>query len=259
MAGTLAFLNSPRARAAFLILSLIVLWEYLARSAAGPIKVVPWPSAIVGAIIDKPWIYLDAARPTVTAAMLGLALGTAFAWSMATLFARSRAAEEALYNLIVILHGLPFLAIIPLLVIWMGNGLAPKVTIAALATFFPVLVNATKGLKAADAAGLDLFRLLNSSWTQELFKLRVPTCLPYAFAGLKIAAPGAILGATIAEWIGSRFGLGAMILNAMFNFDVVTLWAMMLVCTIVALASFGFFVLLERLTVGRWSQPEPEE
>ena len=254
-----AVLASPRLRAVGLILAGLAAWEVAARSAAGPITVVPWPSAIVGGLLAKPWIYLDGAQPTLISAALGLALGTAFAWGMAVSFARSRKVEESLYNLVVILHGLPFLAIIPLLVIWMGNGYAPKITIAALATFFPVLVNATRGLKAADNAGLDLFRLLNASWTQELLKLRVPLCLPYAFAGLKIAAPNAILGATIAEWIGSRYGLGAMILNAMFNFDVITLWATMLVCTSVALAAFGLFVLLERLTVGRWAQPEPEQ
>lgn len=254
-----AVLAAPRLRAAGLFLLVLAAWELLARSAGGPVAVVPWPTAIVGAILAKPAFYLDAAQPTLIAAALGLAAGTAFAWTLAAIFARSRAAEEVLYNLVVILHGLPFLAIIPLLVIWLGNGLAPKVVIAALATFFPVLVNATRGLKAADAAGLDLFRLLDATWTQEFFKLRIPTCLPYAFAGLKIAAPGAILGATIAEWIGSRYGLGAMILNAMFNFDVVTLWAMMLVCTIIALAAFGMFVLLEKATVGRWAQPESQE
>ena len=141
---------SPRARASAVILAVLATWELMARSATAPVKVVPWPTAILGAIAARPMYYLESAQPTLTAAVIGLAAGTAFAWTLATLFTRSRAAEETLYNLIVVLHGLPFLAIIPLLVIWMGNGLAPKVTIAALATFFPVLVNATRGLKAAD-------------------------------------------------------------------------------------------------------------
>jgi NitT/TauT family transport system permease protein len=141
-----------------------------------------------------------------------------------------------------------------LLVICLGNGYAPKIAIAAIATFFPVLVNASRGLKACDPQTLDMMHVLDASWTQTFLRVRFPMSLPYLFAGFKISAPAAVLGATVGEWIGSRTGMGALILSSMFNFDVLMLWATMLLSALIALSGFLFFAALERLTVGRWSE-----
>jgi ABC-type nitrate/sulfonate/bicarbonate transport system permease component len=100
---------------------------------------------------------------------------------------------------------------------------------------------------------------LDANWLQTFIKLRLPMSLPFLFAAFKISAPAAVLGATVGEWIGSRTGLGYLILTSMFNFDVLMLWATMLVSAALALSGFLIFAFLEQVIVGRWSEPLSEE
>ena len=244
-----------RGRAAALLMAMLLLWEAGARLIPQRATIVPAPTQILAVLFAKSPTFITAIQPTILEAIAGFLIGCSVAFVLAVVFVRWQAAEQALYNLAVTLNSLPYLAIIPLLVIWLGNGFAPKIAIAALATFFPVLVNATRGLKATDPQSLDMMHVLNASWTQTFIKLRLPMSLPYLFAAFKISAPAAVLGATVGEWIGSKTGIGYLILTAMFSFDVLMLWATMLVSALVALSGFAFFAALERVTVGRWSEP----
>ena len=221
--------------------------------------IVPAPSQILTVVFKNYSIFVVAIQPTIFEALAGFLIGCTAALVMAVVFVRWQAAEQALYNLAVTLNSVPYLAIIPLLVIWLGNGYAPKIAIATMATFFPVLVNAMRGLKASDPQSLEMMHVLGASWIQTLVKLRFPMSLPYLFAAFKISAPAAVLGATVGEWIGSKTGIGYLILTSMFNFDVLMLWATMLVSALVALSGFLFFAVLERVTVGRWSEPVTDE
>jgi NitT/TauT family transport system permease protein len=238
-----------------LLIALAAIWEISARLIPQRVTIVPSPSAIFVALFQNYSLFLVAIPPTLVEAAAGFVIGCCLALGLAVVFVRWSAAEDALYNLAVTLHSVPYLAIVPLLVIWLGNGFAPKIAIAAIATFFPVLVNATRGLKASDPQALDMMHVLNASWTQTFVMLRLPMSLPYLFAAIKISAPAAVLGAIIGEWIGSRSGIGALILSSMFNFDVLMLWATMLVSALIALSGFLLFVGLERVTVGSWAEP----
>ena len=213
----------------------------------------PPPSLIGVTLIDNAAAFADAAQPTAIEAAVGLAIACVASIALAAAFVRSKALEESLYNVAVMMHSIPVIAIIPILVIWLGTGYAPKIAVAALASFFPILVNTTRGLQTVDEQLLEYMRVLDASWWQTLRIIRWPTALPYLYAALKIGAPSAVLGATIGEWIGSQTGLGYRILAAMFNFDPPMLWATMVVCAAVALAGFGVFALLERITIGRWA------
>jgi len=233
--------------------ALLLVWEGAVRLVPQKVTIFPAPSLIAATLLSNASTFADALQPTVIEAALGLAIAATLGLVLAAAFVRSKAIEDTLYNVAVTMHSIPLIAIIPLLIIWLGTGYAPKIAVAALASFFPILVNTTRGMQSVDEQLLEYLRVLDASWWQTMRIVRWPSALPYFFAALKIGTPSAVLGATIGEWIGSQTGLGYRILAAMFNFDPPMLWATMVLCAAVALAGFGFFAVLERLTVGRWA------
>ncbi len=245
-----------RARGAISLAVLLAAWEIAALLIPQRVTVFPAPSLIAQTLIDNASTFVEAVQPTAIEATIGLVIACIASIALAAAFVRSRALEEGLYNVAVMMHSIPVIAIIPILVIWLGTGYAPKIAVAALASFFPILVNTTRGLQIVDEQLLEYMQVLDASWWQTLRIVRWPTALPYLYAALKIGAPSAVLGATIGEWIGSQTGLGYQILSAMFNFDPPMLWATMVVCAAVALAGFGLFALLEHVTVGSWADAD---
>ena len=119
----------------------------------------------------------------------------------------------------------PIVAVAPLFVIWFGFGSVPKVLIAALITFFPVMVNALTGLRSVNPVALDLFTSVNASSTEILLKLRAPSSLPYLFAAFRIAVPLSVIGAVVGEWFTGDRGLGSVIIVAHNNLDTPTLFS----------------------------------
>jgi NitT/TauT family transport system permease protein len=253
-------LTPTRLRSFGAVVIVLVVWEIAARLfVPGANPIIPPPTVLVRYFLDSLDVLLIAVQPTLIEAIAGFFIGSGISIVMAMLFVRYRGVETAMSNTLVLLHSLPMLAIIPLLVIWFGIGYTPKIIIAALATFFPVLTGAQRGLRSAERGTLELMHILNASSLQTLFKVRIPASLPHIFAGLKIAAPQAVLGATVAEWIGSRAGLGSQVLMALLNYDVPMLWACMVACALLAAAGFLIIVAVEWLVVGRRSEPMREE
>ncbi len=241
-------------RAASPALVVLAVWEVLALAGQSKTSVFPPPSTIVVTLLANWQTFASDLQPTLMEATLGFLIATAVALTLASIFVRSAAIEQSLYNVAVTMHSIPLIAVVPILVIWFGNGSTPKIAVAALASFFPILVNATRGLRSIDQQSTELMHVLDASWWQVFAKLRWPSALPYLFAAFKIGAPSAVLGAIIGEWIGSQTGIGYRILTAMFNFDVNLLWATMVVSALAALAGFTLFAVLERLTIGRWER-----
>jgi len=251
---------NKRLRAAGTILMILAAWELAARLfSPGVNPIIPPPTILVSYVTNHTSLLLVAIQPTLIEALAGFFIGAGISIVLAIIFVRWPIVEAALGNSVVLLHSLPMLAIIPLLVIWFGIGYTPKIIIAALATFFPVLNGALRGLRSADRSTLELMHILDAHWLQTLVKVKIPFSLPYIFAGLKIAAPQAVLGATVAEWIGSRSGLGSQILIALLNYDVPLLWACMVTCALMAAAGFCIILLVEYLVIGRRAEPLREE
>lgn len=142
----------------------------------------------------------------------GYLLGNLFAIAIAFVIINSAFAERMIYPFLVMSQTIPKIAIAPLLVIWFGTGLVPKVIIIALLCFFPTAVNAVQGLKSVDSNAMDLVRLVDNSKWVAFRKVQFPNSLPYFFAGLKISMASAVIGAIIAEWVGAQKGLGYLIL-----------------------------------------------
>jgi NitT/TauT family transport system permease protein len=166
-------------------------------------------------------------------------------------FVHRKSIEQAFFPIAVLIHSIPVVAIAPILVLLMGNGLAPKVSIAAIICFFPTLVNMVRGLEAVSPQLLELMHVLSASKWEVFIRLRLQTSVPYLFSALKIAASTAVVGAIVGEWIGSQQGIGALIIQATYNFDSALLYATVICGSAFSVLFFLAIRLLERLCV-RW-------
>ena len=141
--------------------------------------------------------------PTAIEALSGFLLGNVTAILVATVFVHNRRLQEAFFPVVVMFNTIPVVAKAPILVLIIGNGVEPKIAIAALICFFPTLVNIVRGLESVNPQAMELMRVLSASRSEVFFKLRVYASLPYLFSALRIAASTSVIGAIVGEWIGS--------------------------------------------------------
>ncbi|MDP6064263.1 MAG: ABC transporter permease [SAR202 cluster bacterium] len=213
------------APAAMAALVLMVGWELWVRLSDMPVYIVPGPLAVLRRLFGDVGFFAGHGATTLMEAGAGFFLGSLVAVVAATLMAHSRMLERILLPLAVVVKVTPIVAIAPLFVIWFGFGSTPKILIAAIITFFPVMVNANVGLRAVDPGALDLFRSLHASRVEILLKLRAPSSLPYLFAAFRIAVPLSVIGAVVGEWFTGDQGLGSVIIVAHNDLDTPTLFA----------------------------------
>ena len=234
-----------------LLLVLLALWEGSVRLFDLPHYILPPPSRIATAFVSHFSSLFHHAAVTLAEIVLGLFLGGLGGFGLALAVFYSPVLERALYPLIIASQMIPVFAIAPLLIVWMGYGLWPKATVAALIGFFPVVVNASDGLRAPNEESVELFRSLGATRWQLLLKLRLPASLPTLFAGLKVAVTLSVVGATIGEWVGARQGLGYLMLqsNALLRVDLV--FAAILMLSALGLLLFGALRIIERRAL-RW-------
>jgi ABC-type nitrate/sulfonate/bicarbonate transport system permease component len=237
---------------ALLLFLLLGLWEGSVRLLARPDLVhtiYPIPSGIAINLYEESALLAQHTVVTLAEIGLGLALALVGGLTLALLIFYSKTLERALYPLIIVTQNIPVFAIAPLLVIWLGYGLWPKVIVAALIAFFPIVVNTVDGLRATDEDFVHLLTILGATPWQMLVKLRLPSALPFFFSGLKIGATLSVVGAVIGEWVGARAGLGYLMLkeNRLLNADLV--FAAIIWLSALGLALFASVSLLERLAM----------
>jgi NitT/TauT family transport system permease protein len=224
---------------------LIVLWQLAVVVFHVRPFIAPAPTAVAAMLYGKFGLLISNLAPTATEAVAGFVLGNAAAIAIATVFVYQRTTEEAFFPIAVMVHTIPVMAYAPILVLLLGNGLSAKVAIAALICFFPTLVNMTRGLRAVSQQQMELMRILSASPGEIFFKLRLKCSLPYLFAALKIAAATSVIGAIVGEWIGATTGIGALIIQATYNFDSPLLYATIVVGSAFSAAFFGVISWLE--------------
>jgi NitT/TauT family transport system permease protein len=235
------------------------LWEWLVYALKVEPFVLPAPSAILAAavadwdtLMSATWITI---RVTVMAFLLALLFGIAFA----VLFAQSRTIERALFPYAVTLQVTPVVAIAPLILIWVGLDHAERAVLilATIVAFFPILANATLGLRSADRQLHELFDLYGASRWQRLVRLQFPAALPNILTGMKISGGLALIGAVVAEFAagsGSSTGLAWVILQAGFNLKVARAFAALAILSAVGIAIYALLSLIERQALKNWHE-----
>lgn len=260
-------LTAPRrqGRRALLSVSLIVgiavIWEGAKALFAIPTYMLPHTYEIFGEFLRRGgrgelWVGIMAHNAAYTAweALIGFLLGGVAGLALAVSFAHSRLLERGLLPYVIASQTVPILAIAPMVVVWLGTSWVSKAVIATYLTFFPVTINMLRGFRSVDPEALALMRSLAATPRQVFFKLRLPTALPYLFTALRISATASVIGAIIGELpVGSRFGMGVVIINAAqyYNWRPANLWAAILVSASIGIAFYHAVAVIERRIV-RW-------
>jgi len=193
---------------------LICLWEGVTRVFQVPEYIFPRFSALILEFCKFPMFFLEGFLKTSLESCAGLLLGALSAYLLAVIFSFSRVLKDLFYQWFVALKTVPIIAISPMIVLWVGSGMASKVLMASIITFFPILVNTLQGFYNITENQLNLFKSLNATFWQIFLRLRMPMSLGYFFTGLKIASPLSAIGAIVAEFSGSTEGLGYIVLKA---------------------------------------------
>ena len=231
--------------------TIIALWYFVIIVFGVREFIAPAPHQVLAEIVDKADLLLLNAIPTIQECVAGFLLGNSLAVLVAIIFVHNRLAERMYYPIAVLFNTIPIIAISPILVLIFGLGMAPKIIIAAIICFFPTLVNMIRGFSSVSESELELMRILSANRREVFFKLRVRRSLPFLFAALRIASTTSVIGAIVGEWIGANLGLGALIIQATFNYRSGLLYAAILVSSLLAITLFTIVVLLEKRFL-RW-------
>lgn len=228
-----------------------IAWEIYARSLGGPstFVVLPAPSAILAALWDQRDAAIQNTIVTLNEAIVGFAASLGLAIAAAIVMDVVPVVRRSVYPLLVGSQAVPILVVAPILVLWFGFGLLPKVVVVVLLTFFPIVVGLLDGFASVSAETADLLLTYGATRSQVLRLARWPTALPSFFTGLRIAVTYAVLGAVYAEYVGSFDGLGIWILTSQKAFRVDLVFGAVLIVLLVSVAAFAAVVALERLVV----------
>jgi NitT/TauT family transport system permease protein len=237
----------------------LALWEFLVRHYQVPVFLLPAPSAIWPAFTENFSSLMGSLWVTLQVTWIAFAIALAGGLAIAIIFSQSRAAEMALYPYAVVLQVTPVLSVAPLILIWVGFEHVERaaVIIALIVAFFPILSNATQGLRSVDPGLVDLFHLYGASRLQVLWRLQLPGALPYIMVGVKTAGGLALIGAVIAEQVagsGSATGLGWRILEAGNRLEIAKMFAALALLSFVGIVNFYALTGLEWLLLHRWHE-----
>ena len=236
-------------RAALPILLLFALWEAAVVGLAIDPFYLPSIRVVAAAMLAQSGSYLDAYLVTLAEAALGFAMGGLVGVASALLFTRLPMVKDMVLPIFIVSQTVPVIAFGAIVVLWFGNTLMAKAAIAFYLTFFPVTINTLAGIAAVDARQVALLRSFGAGQGVVMRKLLLPAALPRIFTALRLSASLALAGAIVGEWFGATRGVGAMLLAAMFNEQIVSLWASILVAAAVGGTLFATVALAERAMV----------
>ena len=225
--------------------SLVLAWQFVLPLAGVPAYIVPTPTAIFGVFQKSGALLLDNLWPTAIESLAGFVIGNLAAILLAVAFVHSRILQAAYFPVVLFFNTIPVLALSPIIILIFGLGMTPKIVIAAVICFFPTLINMIRGLGAATANEHELFRVLSASKWEVFWRLRFRRALPMLFSSLRIASATAVIGAIVGEWIGSDKGLGALIIQATFNYQSDRLYAAIVLSSTLSIVLFLVVIFVE--------------
>jgi NitT/TauT family transport system permease protein len=244
-------------------LMVVAAWEAGCRIFAIPGYLFPAPSAIVQAIAtDAPGL-MRALWSTLKVALIALGLATMIGSLLAFLFVQNKLIERSFFPYAVIMQVTPIVAIAPLIIILVKNTQVALIICATIIAVFPIISNTTIGLRSVESGHQNLFAINRATRLQSLIYLRIPSALPFFFAGLRIASGLALIGAVVAEFVagtgGRSAGLAYEILQSSFQLDIPRMFAALFLITVTGILLFLTMVGLSKLALGRWHDSEVEQ
>lgn len=245
--------GSSRARLGppLIILVLVVgAWEAAVRILETPSWLLPGPSTIARTSVHMETL-AEYTRLTLMTSLTGFGISVIVGVTLAAGIAQFRFMERGIQPYIVLANAIPIVAIYPLLTIWLGFGITPRILTVSMMTLFPIVTNTARGLKAADPLMLELMRSLNANRWEVFSKVQFPSALPYMFAGFRIAATLSLIGAVVAEFYGADQGLGFLVIISASQLQTPQLFVAVCVLALLGISLFILFGQLERM-VSRW-------
>ena len=225
---------------------LLILWQGVCMLGLVPGFMLPSPLEVVQAFISERKMLWEHAVVTLQEAFIGLALGVAIGFVFAVLMDTFEVLYKAIYPILVITQTIPTVAIAPLLVLWFGYEMTPKIILIVIATFFPVTVGLLDGFRAADKDAIGLLRSMGASRGQIFRYIKAPSALPQFFSGLRIAAAYSVVGAVISEWLGGFGGLGVYMTRVKKAFAFDKMFAVIFLISAISLLLMALVDLLEK-------------
>ncbi len=233
-----------------MLVAILLFWEFFGALTGEPAYVLPPLHQIVAVGIERaPDRFLPAAFVTLQEMLVGFALGIIVGFTLATAVFHSSIVRRALLPIIISSQAIPVIAIAPVLIIWFGFDMTPKVIVTAIICFFPVVVNTLAGFASVDRDAINLMRSFGASPWQIFAKVRFPAAAPFIFAGVKNAAAISAIGAIVGEWVGATDGLGPVMIAANAGFKTAVVFAAIFYLALMAIALFGLVSLIERVTL----------
>lgn len=237
------------ARVLFGLLVAVLLWEGAVLAFGIRPHFMPRLGSILDAVLVSPGAYWSGFLRTLAETLIGFAAGAIIGVLNGVVFFRSPTLRDLLFPIFVVSQTIPVIAFGALVVLWFGNTLLAKAVIAFYLTFFPVTVNTLLGLQSVDPRQIALLRSFGASGTHLLLRLQLPTALPQIFVALRLAASLSLVGAIVGEWFGDTTGLGVLLLQAMYNENVVGLWAAIFCAAILGTGFYTLVAAVERAVV----------
>ena len=237
----------------------LLLWEVLVYYRDIPPVVLPAPSSVLRELwhLFASGIVFPHLKVTLIEILAGFALGSSAALVLGTLIALFRVVDRVVYPYLIAFQAVPKVALAPLLIIWFGFGIESKIFMTAIIAFFPVLVNTIVGLRSVEQDRLDLMTALQASRWKTFRYVRLPTALPFIFAGLDVASVLSVIGAIVGEFVGARAGLGYLLLSYNSNLRIAAVFAVLVI-----LATIGILlhmaVLFAQRRVMFWTVPSTD-
>ncbi|WP_051448403.1 ABC transporter permease [Bradyrhizobium sp. WSM1417] len=229
-------------------------WEAACFLLKIPAYIVPAPHRVVDKIVNSGALLYSHSLISIAEILIGFGLASICAVLCAIAMVHSRRVEAVLEPFLVVSQVIPKVALAPLFIIWFGHGILPKIIIAMLIAFFPVLVNAVVGLRSVDGEIIELMDSIAANRRQLFWRVRLPTSLPYIFPALKVAALLSVVGAMVGEFVGSDHGLGYLMVLGDVNLDTDLLFASLAVVTAFGMVIYSTIEIFERRIEQRYGK-----
>ncbi|MDO5096186.1 MAG: ABC transporter permease [Peptostreptococcaceae bacterium] len=237
------------------IAALVAIWGLVSHLEIVPKFMLPAPSNVLSALISEAPLLWEHSKTTLAEAFIGLALSIFFALLLAIVMEEFVKVRKTLYPVLIITQTIPTIAIAPLLVLWLGYGMLPKIALIFITCFFPLVISILSGFAGVDEDAVRLFTSMGASRWQMLLWVKLPSAVESFFAGLKVSASYSIVGAVIAEWLGGNDGLGVYMTRVRKSFSFDKMFAVIIVITVISLLLLYLVDLIQKKSM-KWKTTE---